>query len=81
MEYVAGCDLGHLVRNHGPLPWPESCRIAYEVSLALNSADQSGVVHRDLKPSNILLTGSKGVAKVADLGLAKFCRGRNGRPV
>jgi eukaryotic-like serine/threonine-protein kinase len=71
MEYVAGCDLGRLVRAHGPLAWPECCQIAYEVSLALDSADQHGVVHRDLKPSNILLT-EKGVAKVADLGLAKF---------
>jgi eukaryotic-like serine/threonine-protein kinase len=73
MEFVTGCDLGRLVRTHGPLGYRECCRIAYEVSLALDIADQLGVVHRDLKPSNILLT-EKGAAKIADLGLAKFCR-------
>jgi hypothetical protein len=79
MEYVAGCDLGRLVQDHGPLPWREACRITYEVALALESADQRGIVHRDLKPSNILLT-DQGVAKVADLGLAKFRREKAADP-
>ncbi len=77
MEYVAGCDVWRLVHDHGPLPYAEACRIAYEVALALESIDRHGIVHRDLKPSNILLT-EQGVAKVADLGLAKFCRNESG---
>src|SRR5205807_2882886 len=38
--------------------------------LALEHAHSRHVVHRDIKPDNILLTRS-GVAKLADLGLAK----------
>src|SRR5207253_9210059 len=37
---------------------------------ALGHAHEMDLIHRDIKPDNILLT-SKGVVKVADLGLAK----------
>jgi serine/threonine protein kinase len=52
----------------GPLPWPESVRIAATVADVLAVAHRRGVVHRDLAPHNIMLTA--GGVKIVDFGLA-----------
>ena len=71
MQYVQGTDLFHLIRQHGRLDASRAADIAYQVALALQHASEQGIVHRDIKSSNILIT-DKGVAKVLDMGLARF---------
>ncbi|MCC6421524.1 MAG: serine/threonine protein kinase, partial [Gemmataceae bacterium] len=70
MEYVAGVDLGRLVRQQGPLAVPQACAAARQAALGLQHAHERGLVHRDVKPSNLLLA-SDGVVKLLDLGLAR----------
>src|SRR5690606_13489411 len=72
-EYVAGMTLREWLRKSGP---PEALRAIYvirQVALALQAADEAGIVHRDIKPENILLT-KKLEAKVTDFGLAQLSR-------
>ncbi|HEY9228929.1 MAG TPA: serine/threonine-protein kinase, partial [Gemmatimonadaceae bacterium] len=45
-------------------------RILRDLSLALDSAHQDGVVHRDLKAENILLERASGRAMLTDFGVA-----------
>ena len=70
MEYVDGESAAALVRSEGTVPEKDALEIARHVSLALEHAYKNGIVHRDIKPANILMT-STGVAKLADLGVAK----------
>lgn len=69
MEYVAGCDLSQLVKEHGPLSIADACEAIRQAALGLQEAHEHGMVHRDIKPSNLMLT-EKGQVKVLDLGLA-----------
>ena len=81
MEYVEGCDLGHLMgaaKGHGTRipPWIAAWTIA-EAAKGLHYAhekkDESGqpldIVHRDVSPQNVLLS-LEGVVKIADFGIA-----------
>lgn len=81
MEYVEGCDLGHLMsaaRGKGAKipPWIGAWIIA-EAAKGLHYAhekkDEAGqpldIVHRDVSPQNILLS-FEGAVKIADFGIA-----------
>jgi eukaryotic-like serine/threonine-protein kinase len=72
LEYVDGMSLGDRIEQDKRLAEPEAVRIITQVGEALHYAHQQRVIHRDVKPDNILLTAD-GVAKLADLGLAKDC--------
>jgi serine/threonine protein kinase len=72
LEYVDGMSLGDRLDRDKRLPEEEAVRIITQVGEALHYAHQQRVIHRDVKPDNILLTAD-GVAKLADLGLAKDC--------
>ena len=69
MEFVDGTSLDEVVRS-GPLPVRRALRIGIELSEAVATAHDHGVVHRDLKPSNVRLT-TTGHVKVLDFGLAR----------
>lgn len=64
MEYVEGEPLS------GPLPVPDSLKLALQIADALDAAHHRGIIHRDLKPGNILVTGQSQV-KLVDFGIAR----------
>ncbi|HXX67750.1 MAG TPA: protein kinase [Polyangiaceae bacterium] len=81
MEYVEGCDLGHLMsaakaKGTKIPPWIGAWIIA-EAAKGLHYAhekkDEAGqpldIVHRDVSPQNILLS-FEGAVKIADFGIA-----------
>src|SRR5579871_6723265 len=81
MEYVEGCDLGHLMgaakgKGAKMSPWVAAWIVA-EAAKGLHYAhekkDEAGqpleIVHRDVSPQNILLS-FEGAVKIADFGIA-----------
>jgi eukaryotic-like serine/threonine-protein kinase len=81
MELIEGQDLKRVVRERGPLPPREACRVAIQIADGLHAVHRVGIVHRDLKPQNVMLD-RQGDAKLMDFGLAKSWRaeGTSGRP-
>jgi serine/threonine-protein kinase len=73
-EYVAGRDLGELIRRHGRLEPALALDILRQVAAALHRAAEQGIVHRDIKPENIMFSRS-GEVKVADFGLSRVIKG------
>src|SRR4051794_2682947 len=69
MEYIAGKTIGLMIAEGGPLPPSVAARLARQVALGLEHAQQKGLIHRDVNPYNILVT-CDGTAKLTDLGLA-----------
>ena len=70
MEYVEGHTVyEHLVKE-GPYSEADALAIGIQIAQALDHAHQAGLMHRDVKPKNILIT-DHGVAKLADMGLAR----------
>ncbi len=76
MEYIAGGTVGGRLRSQGVFSWKRTLQIATCVAQALEYAwSKAGMVHLDIKPENIMIDDA-GMVKVADLGLARACRGR-----
>jgi serine/threonine-protein kinase len=69
-EYVAGRNLGEVIRGSGSLAPQLAVDILRQVAGALQKAASEGIVHRDIKPENIMLART-GEVKVADFGLAR----------
>ncbi len=69
-EYIDGESLQSVIARKGKIPPEEVLAIAVDILKALQLAFENGIVHRDIKPENILID-AKGVAKLADLGLAR----------
>jgi hypothetical protein len=74
MEYLAGVDLGQVLRSHGSLAVADATGMMLQVCEAIAEAHLLGIIHRDLKPSNLFVTtrrdGSQFV-KVLDFGISK----------
>jgi serine/threonine-protein kinase len=73
MEFIEGISIAGLLEQKSRLGEQESLRIVLDIARALEHASRRGLVHRDVKPQNIMIT-SEGVAKLADLGLARATR-------
>lgn len=78
MEYIAGADLGKLVKDRGPLPIPMACAYVRQAALGLQHAHDRSMIHRDVKPANLLVASSdkgeysvRSVVKILDMGLAR----------
>ncbi|MEK7413449.1 MAG: serine/threonine-protein kinase [Planctomycetota bacterium] len=70
MEFVDGDTLAGLAEDAGKLDWKTAAGYVKQVAQALEYVHGKDIIHRDIKPANILV-GKDGVAKLADLGLAK----------
>ena len=70
LEYVDGASAHALLDRLGRLSVGDAVHVALDVARALEHAHSRNIIHRDIKPDNILITRA-GVAKLADLGLAK----------
>jgi len=75
MELVRGRSLEQLLRSGRRFSWRETVDTALDVSRALKSAHDHGVVHRDLKPANLLFLDEPAAdahVKLADFGIARL---------
>lgn len=64
LELLDGGDLQGLA----PMPWPEVCRVAYDLCSALSLLHSRRLLHRDLTPRNVRRTAD-GKTKLFDFGL------------
>ncbi len=74
MEYLAGADLGALVKQHGPLPVARAVRFTRDACQSLAEAHEAGIVHRDFKPHNLFVTrvgDDFDFVKLLDFGIAR----------
>ena len=69
MEFVSGNDVYSMLEQKGRLSEKEALGILEQIAAALDHIHGERLVHRDIKPENILVT-EKGIAKLADMGLA-----------
>lgn len=71
MDYIDGPNLLDVVKKFGPLDIGRTVSYVRQVATALDYAFRNKIIHRDVKPGNILID-RKGVARILDLGLARF---------
>ncbi|MBI3464362.1 MAG: serine/threonine protein kinase [Planctomycetes bacterium] len=71
MEFVDGANIKQEMDRGKVYEEKEAVRIISQIAEAMAHAHDKGLIHRDIKPENIMLT-SGGVAKLADLGLARL---------
>jgi serine/threonine-protein kinase len=70
MEYIEGITIDQELRAGKVYCEREALEIIIQIAQALDHAHRRQLIHRDIKPANIILT-TDGIAKLADLGLAR----------
>jgi serine/threonine protein kinase len=71
MEYAGGGTLEQYCRHDRLLPVERVLELLFMACLALEHAQQHGVIHRDIKPANLLLADD-GRLKITDFGAAQY---------
>jgi serine/threonine-protein kinase len=71
LEYNDGKLLSEILEELGCIDEASALKIGLEIASALELMNKRGLIHRDIKPDTILITQA-GMAKLTDLGLAKF---------
>ena len=71
MDYIPGPTLAELVKPDKPLPENLAVHYIQQISLALNSVHQNGLLHRDIKPQNIILKQGTNTVILIDFGIAR----------
>ena len=74
MEFVDGITVADMLKEGKPVAEQQALDIAIQIGKALEHAEEHNLIHRDIKPDNIMITRD-GVAKLADLGLARLASG------
>ena len=76
MRYVPGSDLKEIITSEGSLPPDRVIALLEQISDALDTAHETGLVHRDVKPQNTLVSPARSArdrehAYLTDFGLTK----------
>jgi hypothetical protein len=78
MDLLSGESLDLLIRKSGRLQMNQALDLFIQVSDALSSAHQQGIIHRDIKPSNLMLVRDASnqvvAAKIVDFGIARLSK-------
>ena len=75
VEFFPGTPLDEYAADMGGfLPDNQAQRLVCQVAQGLQDMHAMGIVHRDLKSANILFHPQRELAKIIDLGLARFRR-------
>ena len=81
LEFCAGGDLSHFLRQHKALPLPLVQHFARHLMLGLQLLHSKQLIHRDLKPQNLLLDQAthpmQATLKLADFGFARELEGED----
>ena len=85
MEYVAGSDLGTILKEKKHFSAVEAVAIAKQLFSGLTHAHMVGALHLDLRPENVRID-KEGTVKIMDLGVFRLFRakgligGASGKP-